>query len=419
MLYPLEEKRIKIRYFIAYTVAGLYTIATFIKVSPVMGLTPCFIFAVVIGIKSLCSFRKPWMMGVLTRSVKQTYLLLLICCLSMMFTSVCYMLWDPEHYQFGIVVMDICAMMTLLSGMAMAIPHQENSMEKVLFMIGGLSCLVGLYALTQCNFDAAVIAKRRVNILNIQYGLWKTMECWPFLILFLTLRNKTMEHRRRKIYITVFCTLEYVVLSQVFLKRVVFFDMACLLLVILLANRLSLMKLWKPILLAVVIACFAYFFITSSLHYDLVTIIKNTMNRFDGTTVAEFDRLVEFKDLFQQFDPTFLIWGRGFGSVQDGPGGGNLHLGLLNYIFKGGLLLAGVMMIVFWKSFLVLISNTSMNKKAYSAAVVYTLMRSAISPIWVPNVTRFLFAACIVLSLMEYDNLYNRKQIQISVKLES
>jgi hypothetical protein len=329
--------------FFAYIICGLYTILPFIKLSNPMIIILCFTFTTAMAFNSLYLYNKRAYSCVATRSVKQIYTLFFLCCLTMMLTSVVYSIFYPGYYNSGYLLLDLCAMLTLFSGLAFINPSREKDIEKGLFFIGGISCFVGLYALFQTDFNIAANVYSRINVFYIQYGLWKTMECWPFLIIFILFRYQSMKFRKSRAIIAFICSLEYFVLSLVFLKRVVFFDIIVLLLVIILANRLSFIRVFRITFFITAGVMVPYLLVSYYFHYDLLKSVLDTLARFDNVTISNFDRFVEFKNLFQQFDLSFLLFGRGFASIHDGPGFGNLHLGLLNYIFKGGFLLFGIM----------------------------------------------------------------------------
>jgi len=115
--------------------------------------------------------------------------------------------------------------------------------------------------------------------------------------------------------------------------------------------------------------------------------------------------VTEFSDLFTEIGPRFLIAGMGIGSSHARAGGVNLHMGLLNFLFKGGIPLFIVIIVQMMKSLKVLVSRIPTTEKYYAACVTYAFIRSIISPFWVPNPTRILFSIALAMSLYKYDEI--------------
>lgn len=411
MIIRIKKSKItlELRYTLAYFISALYTLALFLNLSPaivLVGLTFFCFYTVFISEKQLTKKNR------YIRSCSELVKFrnsIVICSLIMIMSGVIYRIKMPGSYNVGAFVIDICAIMTLLSGLAFCDLDNEEIIEVSLFLLTFFACIIGVWALIKSNFRIISVSDRGNNVGQIQYSLWKLMEFWPFALIFLFFRYKEMSHRKKKLICAIICTIEYFVLSQLFMKRVIFFDAAVLAFVLMLVYREKKVKIIRIIVSCGIGILIIYFFIKVIFNYDLVQIINITLSRFQNQNLKDFDRFVEFINLFNQFGYSFIFTGRGFGSVQSGPGGVNLHIGILNYLFKGGVVFFLIMLNVFRKSVIVLTSSLNMNDKVYSACVVYTLMRSFMSPVWIPNPTRFFFAACIVMSLTKYHAVKSEK----------
>lgn len=332
----------------------------------------------------------------------------------MIITSLIYRSIYSTYGNIGYYIIDILAVITLLCGDAFIIDESIETFENLVFTIGFISCIIGVFALTVSNFQVVVISDRRENTRYIQYYLWKLMEIWPYLIVITVLRWKDNRKNKFKLAITIVLAIEYFILSVLFLKRVVYFDIAVLLLIAILVNTSHRKQLLKTLVYICTILLGVYLMAKYLFSFDIMPYISLTFSRFDNNNISEFDRFKEFTNLFDQFDWEFVITGMGFGSAQNGPGGGHLHLGLLNLIFKGGIPFFLIIVGIGCKSLkIVRDRNVPITEKIHSSIVLYTLLRSLVSPFWQPNPTRIIFSICIILMLNQYDKLYKTRGVAL------
>lgn len=344
-----------------------------------------------------------------SRSVYSFRTGILICFILMFFSSLFNLLIGTDGYELGYVIIDCLAIMILYIGPCYVDESIEENFERWIFFLGGIACIIGFYAMVLSNFRISNINERATNTLQLQYYLWKLMECWPFLLINLILRFDKAKRYPIRMVITAVLFLEYVILSLLFMKRMVFFDMLVVVVVSVLSYRANFIKLMRRALLPTLIVFVLFLIGKRVFSFDVNNILQLTLNRFDNDeTITEFDRLTEFYDLFDQFGYRFLIAGMGIGSSHSRAGGVNLHMGLLNFIFKGGLPLFFLIVFQLLKAIRVLLSRIDTSEKFYAACVIYTLIRSIISPFWVPNPTRILFSITLAMTLYKYDEIKER-----------
>lgn len=288
--------------------------------------------------------------------------------------------------------------------------------EKMIFYairFGGiLGLLFGMISIINADFTYGIA--RGVNTgSTIQYTSWYQLFAWPyylFLIAFYKDKCKKID------YILAFSvTFLYLLLGLVFQKRVIFIEIVLLIIIILIFKKILKISTWINITIGILIFMIIIFTINKYFDLNIKGMIDNIIYRYDEVLSGDqdYDRMVEFKNLFQQYDIVTLILGTGFGSTQIGPGGGNIHIGWLNYFFKGGILLFILHIIIFKKAISVARKADIRIYKFSGICCVYYYCTIFISSAWFPTgITPLIYMLIFITIGYEKENI--KSQIVIA-----
>ena len=329
-----------------------------------------------------------------------------ICALLMVISALLHLLFSFRGYGWANGITDIVAMAVYLYATTLVGSDFDQKFSKHLLAITVCAGLVGLYAVVTSNLYAVHSLSDRSKVVHIlQYYLWYILEFWPLPLCYIITNWEEAPHRKLFLCASVVCAFEYIMLSLLFLKRLIFIQILILAFIILLALWRQIAKVMKTVLVAVILVIAAMYFLRY-IGFDVHTLTDLIFRRYASDSLESFDRWVEFTNLFKDVGSQFMIIGMGFGSSQRGPGNVNLHLGILNFLFKGGFFFLLFMLENFRKCFAVLLSNIPLQKKWFSMFAAYTFFYSCLAAIWTPNPARILFAFCMVKSLCVYEETH-------------
>ena len=141
-------------------------------------------------------------------------------------------------------------------------------------------------------------------------------------------------------------------LNLLFLKRFILVDSIILLIVILIINSFRNQK--KISNLRLIISLSVVIVIVSLFNIDMFkSLFEATFNRIETSSddLAGFDRWVESKNYLKEASFIKLIFGNGFTSAHYGLGKESfaLHIGWINFIFKGGFIFLLIIIIPYFK----------------------------------------------------------------------
>lgn len=339
--------------------------------------------------------------------------------LALLLASYCIMLLDsainmysiPNRYDVTYVFLDLGTMVLSLSGLTL---HNSppGTLKRYLLFLGIVGVVCGLISLSLSDFSAGAIINRDMNTWKPQYVLWFTLFPWPFLLIYKIVYRKELGPLMSTI--AVLCTFLYFALGMLFQKRIILLEILFMGCIYIILNRDHLTRVAKAISMALVVCIIMASILASVLHFDIIQSIEGTIARTKGESFKGFDRFVEFKDLFSQFSGSFLLVGTGLGSNQTGPGRGNVHIGWLNFIFKGGFVLLASQVFVFFIALRSLFKASSRRERYLSACIVFYYLTLVVSSTWIIRPVESIFSILIFSFLFEHDSRRMNGQSEMS-----
>jgi len=287
------------------------------------------------------------------------------------------------YYSLSTVIQDIISMIILASGAVLTAKKDFNDSDLMRYLkfIGTIAVLSGILALLHADFSMA----RKANIWQPQYIWWGLLFPWSYLLLYNIIMKKNTIFWNILAYGS---SVMYVVLGLLFEKRVVIFELVMILIIIVLAIRKkSFLELLRTSVIAISLLLIGILMAQYIFDFKLFELIRFTFLRFTIDSLIYFDRFIEFMNLFYTYPLSILITGAGLGSYQSilGVNNINLHIGWLNFIFKGGILFLALELWIFSVAIKTFHKSKDKLEKYISACVIFSYMVILISSSWVPS----------------------------------
>ncbi len=274
-------------------------------------------------------------------------------------------------------------------------------LNKTFLVLGAITLPILIWQLLNAQINIAELLKRRYTWTEIFAYATFTRIWIPMLMLsFLT--------RKGLLFSLVFWAIA-VVFNMISLKRSIVVDTAIVFLIILVVSRKIADKKTKRYLYLVFImfALIAVYIVTRSGFMDEISDIGGAVSeRFTDSVddVGEFDRWVESKNYFTK-EATIMddLLGKGWFSVQHGivnrdRGHAFLHIGWLNFIFKGGIFFLIVVLIGYRRVFQVILhpDHYSHEKVFEAMFCMFYFFNFFYSHVMSLGIDLFLFFYCLV-----------------------
>lgn len=265
---------------------------------------------------------------------KRYALLLLMLTVWMLLITLFNISFGFGDYSLSRIIQDLISMIILTSGFILAsLKKNELFLKKYLKLITIIALISGLIALYYADFSLG----RDLNVWKPQYIWWGLLFPWSYILIY---KSIVMNKSKRWAIVSYFLMILYITLGVLFGKRIVFYELLVVISVILIAKQ-NKNFIWTLLKSTRILVVFSMLLFLSSLFFSDINLISNiqqTLDRFTDLSVSNFDRFDEFANVFNEYPITFIFTGTGLGSQHTGPGGINMHIGWLNYIFKGGLM---------------------------------------------------------------------------------
>jgi hypothetical protein len=230
----------------------------------------------------------------------------------------------------------------------------------------GLFMLPYIYSSTV--LDITIFSNRTYTWTSIFYYATIYWAYFPFVIL---------SFIEKKYYtISVSYWISSILVNLLFLKRAIFVDSIILIITIVMINLLEKNKLkaaYKIILLISAISI-----LTIALQPTIFSELSIlTYDRYESTRsdINNFDRIVESRNYLSDASIFEILFGRGIGGSHYGLGvwASAIHIGWVNFILKGGIVLPILVLIVLFKSLSLLrIFNDLPSYMKYSVLIIIT-----------------------------------------------
>lgn len=300
----------------------------------------------------------------------------------MFLMTLVYSLFNVGDYTISTVIQDIMSMIMLNSGAVLTVKmnYNDENIIKYLKFIGVIAIVSGLISFSYADFSLG----RDANVWQPQYIWWGLLFPWSYLLLYRVIMKKNNVFWNVMAFGS---TVMYIVLGLLFGKRVVLFDLAIILFIIVIATkkRSFMTKIIKTGMITLCILLLGVFASQYIFDFKLIDLFNSTWIRITSDSIQEFDRLNEFKNVLVEYPYSIIITGAGLGSYHSGPGGINLHIGWLNFIFKGGILYFALELWVFSIAIKTLFRTKDKWQKYLAACVVFSFMAILISSSWVAS----------------------------------
>lgn len=324
----------------------------------------------------------------------------------MFFMMLIYSIFNVGNYSVNTVVQDLMALVVLGSGFIFAknLKHSKKFLIKYLKILGVMAIVSGIISFSYADFSGS----RDDNVWQPQYIWWGLLFPWSYLMLYKFIIGD------KSIFWTVVSygsTIMYIVLGLLFEKRIVLFELVVILILILIATQKKtfLIKIFKKGIFSLIIIFLIVIASQKFLNFNFLDLFSDTWLRFTNDSIQEFDRLNEFTNIFEEYPYSIIITGAGLGSYHHGPGGINLHIGWLNYIFKGGILFFALELWVLSLAIKALFKSQNVWAKYISASVVFIYVDIIIVSSWLAtplmlNFSIMKFALLTILEEIEANN---------------
>lgn len=314
--------------------------------------------------------------------------LLIITTFYMMGITLMNMYLGIGTYSLSTIVQDIISMIFLCGGFLLTDKRMSN--DKVLInylkIIGIIGLGSGIIAIFMADFSNG----RTGNGWKPQYILWGFLFPWSYLLLY-----KLIVKSKNTLFtlITYGNTILYIILGLLFGKRMVIFEAMIILFLIVLTKKIRFMKKdFIRVINTIVLSVCLIFLGQQLLGFSFTTLLSSTLTRFNGLSLSNFDRFDEFFNVLKYYPVSTLITGSGLGSFQNGPGGINLHIGWLNYVYKGGIIFLLIELWILMLSVYIFFRTKDLWHKFLSACVIFIYFSILIGSSWVPMPTTLHFS---------------------------
>lgn len=369
----MKNKTFMIALFLIY-------IYSLIHLNPSMG--RLFVFALQIGFIMLLVQIFLQYKTLNSRALCKNYLLLLMLITAwMLFITLFNSTFGVGKYSISRIIQDFISMTVLASGFILTTSKNiESQIKKYIKVITTIALISGFVALYYADFSAG----RAVNVWRPQYIWWGLLFPWSYVLIYISVVENRSKKWRAIAYII---TSLYFVLGVLFGKRIVFYELLVIIITILIAKKdrsmlFKLLKLARIFVVLVIVYFISSLFIPDT---NIITNVQQTISRFTDLSISSFDRMDEFLNVFNEYPITFIITGSGLGSWHSGPGGINLHIGWLNYLYKGGLLFLILELWVFKLAIQTLFKSYNKMQLFLAASVVSGYGFILISSAWVAS----------------------------------
>lgn len=300
------------------------------------------------------------------------------------------------NYSISYIIQDIISLLIICSGYLIVISNQnlDFSIKKYYSFISIIAVIAGILSFYNSNFSLG----REANVWKPQYIWWGLLYPWAYIFLFrITVIKKSIIW----LIISLLTSGLYISLGLLFGKRIVIYELSILLLLIFFYftknNKIVISNNYK-IILFITTLFMSLYYLYNNINLNNLNLLIDTIDRFKNLNIREFDRFIEFLNIFTEYPITFILTGTGFGSYHSGPGGINLHIGWLNYIYKGGIFLFFIECSIFIMAIKSLFKTKDGMEFFLAASVVFGYMVILISSSWVASpltvhysVIKFLF----------------------------
>lgn len=279
------------------------------------------------------------------------------------------------------VLLDVASMSVLASGYLICNPPARTDIKIRSYMRLSVSIgiVAGIVALSLADFGGG----RAENVWKPQYILWGFLFPWAWLVFrFLTMKRASRSVTSAAVTLSVL----YISLGLLFGKRIVLLEAV----VVAFIAIILVLRFGWPVaarILALIAALLVGFSVLTAVvpSVDLGGLFQYTTRRVADDNLSTFDRYQEFLGMLHQYSITTPVVGAGLGATQAGPGGINLHIGWLNFAFKGGLPFVAVECWVFLVAVKLLFVSQRRSTVWIAACVVNFYLGILISSAWVAS----------------------------------
>ena len=279
----------------------------------------------------------------LTRKPNKIYVYWLFLIIYMLFIGIIRSNFFQNSFDYGMFfAQDLRYMMYFAMGISLANESYIISYHKIMCFLSYLSIIFGALALIYYRFDfSQVVAGARLEIWSISYYLW-WLSVGVFAYIFpyavITKKNKFAGYGAFAVYL---------VLGILFIKRSVFVNCAVItLLSVYFRYKMDTSsenkKLFLKKLITIIAIIIGFLFISIIvLQVPYINaLFKALFSRFSSQgNIFEYDRAQEATEYFTKVSFVDIIFGQGIGYYINTSRQLNaLHTGILNTIYKGGIL---------------------------------------------------------------------------------
>lgn len=237
---------------------------------------------------------------------------------------------------------DLRYYMYILMGIVMSDENYRKDYITTMKLLGIVSIIAFFVALANYSFSySLVVQQARIGIWDIPYYCWWIAgACYTYLFSYslITGKDKIIGYGSFA---------AYAILGLLFLKRSALVNTVLLLLISLIiktrGNTRKIMKILFVVFVGVIVIIIAYnYFIPKESYFHAV--IEGLLNRFSGTSLADYDRSRESAYYLDHVPWWRVILGQGLGNYfpySNSSGVINaLHIGLYDILYKGGIVYA-------------------------------------------------------------------------------
>ena len=280
-------------------------------------------------------------------------------------------------------------------------------LSKYIKFISIIAIIAGVIAIYYADFSTGRIS----NVWQPQYILWRLLFPWSYLILY----KFTIKNSNRILSIVAYTTSAlYFILGFLFGKRILLYEAIVIIILILLINKQKgiIKKFIKPIISVMGLLIVTLIISNYVIDIDLSTLFRSTITRYDNLSIGNFDRIEEFKNIFLEYPYSILLTGAGLGSYFHGPGVVSLHIGWLNFMFKGGILLFFLELWLFVKAIKMLLRSKDGRHIFIASSVVFGYLNILISSSWVssPILLSYSIMKFALLRVLDEDSIKARTE---------
>ena len=220
-----------------------------------------------------------------------------------------------------------------------------NLLKRYFHIVAVLGLILLPYIYSSIVFDISLFSNRTYAWTSIFYYATIYWAFFPFVVLSLI---------EKKYYtISISYWISGVLVNLLFLKRAIFVDSIIMIIVIVMINIFEKNKLKAASKIIILVSTISILMILLQ-----PTILSElsilTYDRYESTRsdINNFDRIVESRNYLSDASIFEIFFGRGLGGSHYGLGvwASAIHIGWVNFILKGGIILPILVLIIFFKS---------------------------------------------------------------------